>query len=62
MISTNTGGAHTWLALEQVLTFKSCDMTDSSEDVGAVSGSSFDAVAVINSPLSSFMINVKMTQ
>jgi hypothetical protein len=68
---------HTGLSLEEVLGFESSNVRDGSEDISAVGSRSFDTVSasqlsccqiierdvpVIDTPLSSLVINVKVLQ
>ena len=51
-----------WLSLQQMLTLVSSDMADGSEDVCAVSGTTFYAVSVVDSTLACLRIYVEMLQ
>jgi hypothetical protein len=51
-----------WLALQQVFGFISCDVGDRGKHVGAVGGRSLDAVAVVDSPLSCFVIDIEILE
>lgn len=51
-----------WLSLEEMLAFVGGNVRDCGEDVCAVSSASFDAVAMVDAPLSCFMVDVKVLQ
>ena len=53
---------HTRLALEQVLRFVSSDVRNSSENVCAVGSRSFDAVSVVDTTFSSFLVDIKVCE
>lgn len=52
----------TWLALQQMLGLVSSDMGHGGKDIAAVSGSTLDAVAVVDATLASLMIDIKVAQ
>jgi hypothetical protein len=51
-----------WCALEQVLGLVGSDVRDSSENIRTMSCGPFDAVAVVDTPLPGFMIDVEILQ
>lgn len=51
-----------WFALKQMLGLVSSDVGDGSEDICTMSCGPFDTVAVVDTTLSSFMIDVEVLQ
>lgn len=63
LLDVETVGQDTvWFPLQQVLTLVSCDVGDSGKDIGRVGCSSLNAVAVVDTTLSSFSIDIEVLQ
>lgn len=54
--------APTWFPLEQVLRLDGCDLRHGGEDVGAVGGSTLQAVPVVDLPVACFLIHVELSE
>ena len=51
-----------WLSLEEMFCLKARDLRDSGEDVGTVDSRPLYAVAVVNAPVTSLLVQVKLEQ
>lgn len=52
--------SHTWLSLEQMLCLHGCHLRDSGKDVRTVTGSPLHAVAVVDAPVSSLLVQAEL--